>query len=159
VRHEHLLSDALTTQLRVIWASQFGLVRDERVLLATLPGEWHSLGLEMVGTYLAALGLVPRSLGPNTPPEEIAAAGRALKVNAIAISISNGSDPALTRLHLAALAEQVNGFCPVLIGGALAEQLRPPAGVVYVRTWDALEEWVQQRRQNARHGPEQKQVA
>lgn len=159
VRHEHLLSDALTTQLRVIWASQFGAIGAQRVLLATLPGEWHSLGIEMVGTYLAALGVVPRSLGPNTPPEEIAAAARALKVDAVAISVSSGSDPALAGLHLAVLSERLAGFCPVLLGGALASQVRPPRGTICLSDWTALEHWVQKRRSDATSSNVQRQVA
>jgi methanogenic corrinoid protein MtbC1 len=159
VRHEHLLSDALTTQLRVIWASQFGVGRGERVLLATLPGEWHSLGIEMVGTYLAALGAVPRSLGPNTPPTEIAAAARALKVDAVAISISSAADPGVARLHLTALSEQLDGFCPVLVGGALAGQIRPPRGTVCLKDWDALEAWVLERREHSSAGKAQSKVA
>lgn len=147
IRHEHLLSDALTTQLRVLCASQFGASRGERILLATLPGEWHALGIEMVGCYLAALGAAPRSMGPNTPPEEIAEAARALKVEAIAISISRASEPAVARRHLELLADLVAGSCPILLGGALAEELPMPKGVTWIRNWDALEGWLTGRRE------------
>lgn len=147
IRHEHLLSDALTTQLRVLSASQFGASRGERILLATLPGEWHALGIEMVACYLAALGAAPRSMGPNTPPEEIAEAARALKVEAIAISLSRASDPIVARRHLDSLVEQVAGACPILLGGALAEELSMPRGVTWIRSWDALEGWLSGRRE------------
>jgi MerR family transcriptional regulator, light-induced transcriptional regulator len=149
VRHEHLLSDALTTQLRVIWSTQVGFSKSERVLLATLPGEWHALGIEMVGTYLAALGVTPRSMGPNTPPEEIAAAALALKVDAIAISVSSASVPAAARVHLSALTEHVAGACPILVGGALAAQVRPSTGTTLIPDWDALETWVRAHRESA----------
>lgn len=143
IRHEHLLSDALTTQLRVLWASQPGPPRGERVLLATLPGELHSLGLEMAGAYIAALGVTPRSMGPNVPPEEIVEAARALDVAAIGLSASRGSDLGATQVHLENLAAGCDGVMSIGIGGATASKLTLPRGAHLVSSWDALERWVQ----------------
>lgn len=141
IRHEHVLTDALVTQLRVLWASG-GAPRGERVLLATFPGEQHSLGLEMVGAYLASLGVTPRSMGPNVPTEEIAEAARAFDVVGVALSASRGSDLGTTQLHLNDLARGLGGRFPVAIGGALASRLTLPEGAQVIANWDAFERWV-----------------
>lgn len=142
IRHEHVITDALVTQLRVLWAAHAEPTRGERVLLATLPGELHSLGLEMVGAYLAAIGVSPRSLGANVPAEEIAETARAFDVMAIALSASRGSELGQTQLHLNDLARSVRDRYPIAIGGALASRLTLPQGVRVIGNWDALERWI-----------------
>ena len=57
------------------------------VLLATLPGERHGLGLEMVELHLAASHVVPLLLGIDTPPEQIVKAARSHGVEAVALLI------------------------------------------------------------------------
>ncbi len=143
IRHEHLLSDVLTTQLRVMWASQLDAGPTERVLLATLTSEMHALGLEMVGTYLASLGITPRSMGPNCPPEEIADAAEALDVDGIALSVSRGADPIATQLNLNMLGARLGAAYPIAVGGAQAPSLRLPEGAELVSDWSELEAWVQ----------------
>lgn len=142
IRHEHVLTDALVTQLRVMWAAGIGPMRGERVLLATFPGEQHSLGLEMVGAYLASLGVMPRSMGANVPTEEIAEAARAFDVAAIALSASRGSEVGATQLHLNDLARSVTGRFPIAIGGALGSRLTLPQGAQVIANWDSFERWV-----------------
>jgi methanogenic corrinoid protein MtbC1 len=142
IRHEHVLTDALVTQLRVMWAAGGGPARGERILLATFPGEQHSLGLEMAGAYLASLGITPRSMGPSVPAEEIAEAARAFDVAAVAISASRGSEVGATQLHLNDLARSAGGKFPIAVGGALGSRLTLPQGVQVIANWDAFERWV-----------------
>lgn len=142
IRHEHLLSDVLTTQLRVMWASQLGGERGQRVLLATLPSEQHVLGLEMAATYLAALGIVPRSMGANVPPEEIADAAEALDIDGIALSVSAGADLITTQLNMNLLGERLAERFPLAVGGAAASRLTLPRGAVMISDWSGLERWI-----------------
>lgn len=141
IRHEHLLSDVLTTQLRMMWASQLG-ERGRRVLLATLPSEQHVLGLEMAATYLATLGVIPRSMGANVPPREIADAAEALEVDGVALSVSAGADLVTTQLNMNLLGERIAGRIPIAVGGAFAHRLVLPQAAELVATWSALEHWV-----------------
>lgn len=143
ILHEHLLSDALTTQLRVLWAAQVGPQKGARVLLATLPGEQHALGLEMVGAYLSAIGVTPRSMGPNVPPEELADAAEAFEVDGIGVSVSLGADVIASQLNLNLLSERLQGSRPIAVGGASASKLVMPRGASLTVTWEALEAWVQ----------------
>jgi DNA-binding transcriptional MerR regulator/methylmalonyl-CoA mutase cobalamin-binding subunit len=144
VRHEHLLSDALTTQLRVLRAAQPGLPGAERTLLAAFPGEFHGLGLEMVGAYIAALGMLPLSMGVNTPPADVAESAHAYEVAGIAISASSAGDAAQVEGQLRELKGAV-GELPIAIGGALTSRLAPPKGVAVLRSWDELERWIHER--------------
>ncbi len=149
IRHEHLVSDILTTQLRVMWSSQLDRGSGERVLMATLTSEQHALGLEMVGTYLASLGVTPRSMGPNCPPEEIADAAEALAVDGIALSVSRGADPVATQLNLNMLGARLGTSFLVAVGGAQAPSLRLPACAELVTEWNELERWVSRLRNRA----------
>ena len=55
IRHEHMLSAVLATQLRLMLSTYEGATAQPVVLLATLPGEHHALGMEMAALYLACL--------------------------------------------------------------------------------------------------------
>jgi MerR family transcriptional regulator, light-induced transcriptional regulator len=142
IRHEHLLSDVLITQLRLMWAVQLGGQRGLKVLLATLPSEHHALGLEMVGAYLAGLGVTPRSMGPNVPPAEIADTVEALEVDGLGLSVSQGADLVAAQLNLNLLDARLGGRCPIAVGGAAAGKLVLPAGAALTSTWDQLDAWV-----------------
>lgn len=90
VRHEHLFSDLLSTELRRLRAT-FTTTGGPVLLLATLAHEQHGLGLEMVALYAALGGAAPRSLGVDTPADQIVAAARALGARAVGISVSASS--------------------------------------------------------------------
>jgi len=59
-----------------------------RVLLTTLPGEPHGLGLLMAETLLLMGGAVCVPLGLQTPPAEIVLAAEAHKVDMVALGLS-----------------------------------------------------------------------
>jgi MerR family transcriptional regulator, light-induced transcriptional regulator len=62
--------------------------RRPRVLLTTVPGELHRLGVLMVEALLALRGVSTLSLGAQTPLHDIAAASRAHSVDVVALSFS-----------------------------------------------------------------------
>ena len=70
VRHEHVASACLTSQLHLLLGALEDGDRSPSVLLATLPGEPHLLGLDMVAVYLAANLAAPHVLGADTPPAQ-----------------------------------------------------------------------------------------
>ncbi len=121
VRHEHLLSDVLTTQLRVMRASFAESRKGPIVTLATLPGELHGLGIEMVAVYAAAAGASVRVIGVDTPPDQIAEAARNLGARAVGVSISESSDLRAATKHLKKLAEALPEEIELWIGGRGAE--------------------------------------
>lgn len=88
VFEEHLFTEQLQAVLRGAIAQISGPGGPPRVLMTTLPGEQHGLGLLMAEAVLALEGAECISLGLQTPVSDIAAAARAKQVDAVALSIS-----------------------------------------------------------------------
>ena len=150
VYEEHLYSEQLQAVLRGAIARLDGAGAEPRVLLSTLPGEQHGLGLLMAQAVFALEGAGCVSLGTQTPVREIADAVRAEGAQIVAISTS-GSYPAgqlkdgVAQLR-AALPAGVELWC----GGSGAARLRQPAPGVRVLAdlegiRDALAAWREAR--------------
>jgi methanogenic corrinoid protein MtbC1 len=146
VFEEHLFSEQLQAVLRNAIARLDGAGAVPRVLLTTLPGEQHGLGLLMAHAVLALEGADCVSLGTQTPVRELAEAARAQRAQIVALSAS-GSLAAgplkdgVTQLR-AALPAEVELWC----GGAGAVRLRRAAEGVRVidnleQVREALAEW------------------
>ena len=141
VRQEHLLSDVLTTQLRVLLAAFDDAQDGPVVILTTLPDEVHGLGLHMVALYCAVNQAVPRVLGLNTPPEEIVSAAKALDAAAVGISVVLPLDPARVAKQLKWIAAEVPRRVRVWAGGNGVAQLGLKGDAVdVVQSWSDLDE-------------------
>jgi len=85
---EHLYSEQITNVLR----NAISTLRDPdatpRVLLTTLPGEEHSLGLMMAEATLSLYGASCVNLGAQTPTQEIVLAAAAHRSDIIVLSFS-----------------------------------------------------------------------
>lgn len=90
VFEEHLVTEALQAVLRhALLPLQAALPEGRpRVLLSTVPGEEHLLGLLMAETMLTLGGASCIALGPATPPAEIAAACAAERAEVVALGFS-----------------------------------------------------------------------
>lgn len=143
VRHEHLLSEVLSSKLRLLLAAYDDCTAGPIVLLSTLSDEQHGLGLDMVALYLALEGVTPRLLGVNTPADQIAEAAIALSANAVGISISEASDLALTEAHLRRMSNSLPTRIEIWLGGKQARKLhlRGPR-IRQVVTWQDLDDAV-----------------
>ncbi len=93
-----------------------------RVLLTTVPGEPHGLGLLMAECEMALAGCDTLALGVQTPLAEIVAAARACQADVVALGFSAVLNPrevrtALTQLRAQLPAERAlwsGGLCPTL---------------------------------------------
>ena len=150
VYEEHLFSEQLQAVLRGAIARLDGAGAVPKVLLSTLPGEQHGLGLLMAQAVFALEGAGCVSLGTQTPVREIADAVRAEGAHIMALATS-GSYPAgqlkdgVAQLR-AALPAEVELWC----GGGGAARLRQPAPGVRVLDdlagiRDALAAWREAR--------------
>lgn len=140
VHHEHLMSECLETQLRQQLAAYQDVEGHPLVLLATLPGELHALGLAMVALYLAVCAAKPRLLGATTPPEQIAAAARALHADAVGIAVASLRNRDETRRATLELLSHLPRRAPLWIGGSAASELGiTAAGARVVDSWAALD--------------------
>ncbi len=117
VRHEHVLSERLSSHLGVMMCAQEDRAPTPRVLLATLPNERHGLGLEMVQVYLATNHVATVLLGVDTPPEQIVKAALIHAVDAVGILVSPASDVAATTKHLRWMVAELPRRVRVWIGG------------------------------------------
>jgi methanogenic corrinoid protein MtbC1 len=140
IRHEHLLTAALEDVLRSLRTQMPARGTGPLVLLVTLPGETHGLGLLMAALAAALCGARPRLLGTSLPLPEIAAAARESGAGIVAVSVSlatGGVDTdRLLRDLRAALPESVR----LVAGGAGARRRRGgPRGVEFLHDLEAFE--------------------
>ena len=141
VRHEHMFTECLSSQLHQLLSAAHDVVGGPCVLLATLPDEPHSLGLEMIAVVLTASGATPRLLGIETPPEQIVAAARAYRCDAVGIAVMPPADLRKVGAQIRWMLTELPRRVPIWAGGAGAWNLDVDAdGLVIVRDWDDLDE-------------------
>jgi methylmalonyl-CoA mutase cobalamin-binding subunit len=140
VRHEHLLSECLSAELRVLLSTHEDRPGAPRVLLATLPGERHGLGLAMTAVYLAASEVTPVLLGVDTPAAQIVRAAMSHDVDAVGLLVTAASERKGTVKHIRAMLTQLPPGMGIWVGGAGGANLeiRHPA-VRIVGTFPALD--------------------
>ncbi len=147
VRHEHLASATLSTQLRLLLAAFEDSEQAPVVVLTTLPGEPHTLGLEMISVYLAARAASPRLLGPDTPPDQIAAAARAMGADAVGIAVSPVADAVETAEHGRRLFALLPSRCELWVGGGGASKVTLQGERIrHVGTWQDLDDAIEAAR-------------
>jgi DNA-binding transcriptional MerR regulator/methylmalonyl-CoA mutase cobalamin-binding subunit len=123
VRHEHLLTATLSTQLRLLLAAYEQPRGGPVALLTTLPHEQHGLGIEMAGLYLALNGFTIRLLGVDTPIAEIVAAALGLRADVVGISVSTAAEPRATVTALRSLLSQLPARVELWLGGRAGTSL------------------------------------
>lgn len=150
VGHEHFVSQVVEDVLRKTRLALEPGLSGAPVILATLPGDLHLLGLQAVALQLALAGRSLHILGPDSPEEEIVAAARELCSPAVTLSISVTAAIEETRLRVGELRARLPAEVRLLLGGAGSLSLgRLPAGAEVVasladlaRLLDALPERV-----------------
>lgn len=100
-----------------------------RVLLTTLPGEPHGLGLLMAEAVCALEGAWCVNLGPQTPVEEIVAAAQWHHAHVVGLSATGALPARWLRQGLQQLRRRLPAGTALWVGGSAAAGLRGPAGV------------------------------
>jgi 5-methyltetrahydrofolate--homocysteine methyltransferase len=113
-----------------------------RVLLATVKGDVHDIGKNIVGVVLACNGYAVEDLGVMCHVDRILEAARSRAVDAV--GLSGLITPSLDEMVVVAREMQRRGFtCPLLIGGATtspqhtAVKIAPEYGAATVHVIDA----------------------
>lgn len=143
---EHLYSEHIQNILRNAIIAQPGRGSAPRVLLTSLPGEKHRIGLLMVEAVLTAEGAACVALGTETPVIDIKNAVPAYEVDVVALSFSSAVTQSAALAGLAELRSIVPGHVEIWGGGgALARARKAPEGALLLRSFDdmryALERW------------------
>lgn len=147
IRHEHVMTECLTTQLRSLLATHQIADGSPTVLLATLPGEPHTLGLQMVALYLALSAAEPRLMGANTPPEQVLAAAESFGAEVIGLAVTPAADLPVTRQALSRLARDTPASVALWLGGGAGPQLGTlPARFQALLTWSEIDAALQRVR-------------
>jgi len=140
IRQEHLMTECLTTQLRALLATHQVADGAPTIVLATLPSEPHTLGLQMVALYLALGAARPRLLGASTPPDQVIAAAHAFGAEVVGIALTPAADLVAARRDLQRLARGLPGSVALWLGGAGASALgKLPERIESIATWPALD--------------------
>jgi DNA-binding transcriptional MerR regulator/methylmalonyl-CoA mutase cobalamin-binding subunit len=105
---EHLYSDQIVRILRNAISTMSDPSASPRILLTTLPGEEHSLGLLMAEAMLCLSGASCVLLGTQTPVQEIVAACTAHRSDIVVLSFSEAFAP----MQLKAVLPQVRSALP-----------------------------------------------
>ncbi len=138
---EHAYTESVQVVLRQAIANlpDAALQDRPRVLLSTLPGEPHGLGLLMAEAMLAIEGARCLSLGVQTPVWDLVLAAQAHHSDIVALSFTGCMNPNAVTAGLAELRAKLPGEVEVWAGG-LAPVLhrRPVAGVQAVSSFNDL---------------------
>lgn len=150
VAGEHLYAEVLQLVLRGALASLPAGGRPPRVLLATLPGEQHGLGVLMAQALLAAEGCATVSLGTQVPVPDIVQAAATQRADIVALSLSAAAHGERTLHALRDLRAALPAGTALWAGGACAAlHRRTPAGVLALRTLQQVAPAVQAWRDGA----------
>lgn len=144
VRHEHFVSEVVQDLVRTLRQSYEPSEASPRLVLTTLAGETHGLGLQMCVLICAAHGLPFRNLGVDTPSEEIVRSVAEIKPRALAISVSLATGGVETDRAIAALRKELPDEVVLYVGGDGARGVRRgPRGVNYVQDLSGWDDVVQ----------------
>lgn len=120
VFEEHAYTEIVTVLLRQALGRLQPARQHDRpgVMLTTLPGEPHGLGLLMVEALLAMEGCRCVSLGVQTPVPDVVAAVGAFNIDIVALSFTGCQKPAQVQRGLQQLRDALPPAVQVWAGGA-----------------------------------------
>ena len=116
---EHLYTNQIQALLQHALGGLPTPAMEPRVLLTTLPGEEHQLGLLMAHAFFAMEGAQCFSLGTQTPIADILKAVDAHRVGVVGLSCSTNAARG-TQSQLAALRERLGREVELWVGGSAA---------------------------------------
>jgi MerR family transcriptional regulator, light-induced transcriptional regulator len=150
VYHEHLFSETMQVTLRSLMRPLSEALRGRgthpRVVLTTLSGEAHGLGILMAEAMLALVDCECIALGTQTPPQDIVDAVTAHEIEIVALSFSASMPVQAVINGLTELRAVLPPKVAIWVGGSSpALRRKLPDGVLNVAGLgpieDAVAEW------------------
>lgn len=118
-----------------------------RVLLATVKGDVHDIGKNIVGVVLACNGYEVIDMGVMVPAEQIVR--KAIEVKADIIGLSGLITPSLEEMvHVAREMDRAGLHIPIMIGGATTSEMHVALKIAPVYSGPVV--WMKDAGQNAR---------
>ncbi len=139
IYEEHLLSEVLTRFLNSEISRIQKTAKKPRVLLATLPGEEHTLGLLMVSAWLSSQEIAVINLGGEVPLDQIVSAVERFEADVLGVTFSGAYQYENIRTNLNELRESIAEGVDICTGGEGVRRLRKlPAGITKFTSLDKL---------------------
>lgn len=129
VAAEHLVSALVRSLLGGALRRRPGAEQLRPLLLSTLPGDRHEIGVLICAVVAAELGANPIYLGPDLPPEEIVTAVDRSRAAVVTLGVSSFAPKREREAKLTAAREALPGTVALWVGGAGVAGLRLPAGI------------------------------
>lgn len=154
VRHEHLLAETCEDFLRVRRLALPPTSSGPLVLMLTLPGEEHGLGLQMAALLMVLNGVRVQLLGCEVPLPDIRRAVQESSAAAIAISVSLATGGVRTDRALAELRAALPARVRIVVGGEGARGVRRgPRSLEYAQTPREIARWATRLKQGSETSP------
>lgn len=135
---EHLLTRHLVHFLDVAMSRVGRPAGNPEVLLVTMPGEQHALGLLMAEALLTRAGRATLNLGTEVPLDQIVAAVERSGVSTVALSFSACYARGAIRANVEELADRLPRGVAIWIGGAGVRGLRRLPSSVERKSLEAI---------------------
>ncbi len=139
IRHEHFFSERVGDLLRSLRLPFEERAGGPLVVCSSLPGETHSLGLQMAALVLAVAGCRILFAGTEVPPSQVASLAKDLGARAVALSVSRASRGVGMTTQIADLRRLLPRRIELVVGGDGAPLSR--RGVEVIQDLAALDAW------------------
>ena len=139
IRHEHFFSERVSDLLRSLRLPFEEQAAGPLVVCASLPGEAHSLGLQMAALVIAVVGCRILFLGTEVPVSQVASLAADLNARAVAISVSLASKGTAMNARIGALRRLLPRRVSLIVGGDGAPA--PRTRVDVIPSLAALDVW------------------
>jgi DNA-binding transcriptional MerR regulator/methylmalonyl-CoA mutase cobalamin-binding subunit len=139
IADEHRYTDFLQQLIRGAMRPDKAPARRPRVLLTTLPGEPHGLGLLMTQAWLNAQGVECICLGTQTPAGEVATAALDYEADVVGVSFSGLRTVSAARAVLVSLRALLDPSIALWAGGGIWRDARKKVpGTEYIADFEQL---------------------
>lgn len=145
VFHEQFASQQLRDFLSTQWNSISARSNGPNILLATLPGEYHLIGLHMAACIMAITGYQVHLIGADLQPSHIAQAAEQTHAAYVLISISSAANTSATTRHIQTLRALLPENIGIVLGGAGAPERFNPENTKRIMGLDELYHWSRDR--------------
>ncbi|MFA5170476.1 MAG: MerR family transcriptional regulator [Sulfuriferula sp.] len=136
---EHIYAEQIQTLLHTSISQLSTSPSSPKILLTTLPGEQHTLGIMMVETLLSIYGATCLDLGAETPVSEIQLAVNAHQIDILCLSFSTVFPKTKCLNSLAELRERLPESVAIWVGGEGVPHSKLAAGVTHFPSLVELE--------------------
>ena len=144
VSQEHFASERLEHFLSTLWRRMNERKEGPVVLLTTLPGDPHRLGIQMCSAVTAVTEARVIYLGPDTPTDDILSAVKKSQADVLCISVSPTMDPQEVEKHLLSINQNLAKKVDLVVGGTGAPNDLP--GVIQLNNFSEYFDWLTTRK-------------